>query len=343
MFDHYLYISAVSTTLSEHLQSVADMLIARCRLGTTDLVVDIGANDGSLLAGFRAARVRVLGVDPATNLRHLAEARGVPIVNDYFGSRTARKIVAEHGRASVITATNTFPHIPALEDFLQGIDRLLKPNGVFMVEAHYLLDMFDQGAFDTIYHEHVSYWALTPMVQLLRRYGLQAVRVERLPLHHGQLRVFIQRIGEAEVDESVPRLLDWERSRGVPSCEPCREFARRTQSIKPQLMETLDRLRAAGASVVGYGAPAKGNTLISFLQIDQQSLPYIADRSPLKQGRFTPGAHIPIVPPEKIFEDMPDYVLILAWNFAEEIMQQLAEYRNRGGRFILPVPEVRIL
>ena len=246
--------------------------------------------------------------------------------------------MARWGRASVITATNTFPHIPDLADFITGIKTALAPGGAFVIEAHYLVDLVEQVAFDTIYHEHVSYWALGPMIHLFARHGMAVVDAERLPLHHGQLRASVQRKGEGSVRPSVATLLEAENSLGIGTYSTYQRFAQRTRRLKEDLHRTLTELRAQGKSVVGYGAPAKGNTLLSFLDIGPSELRYIVDRSPLKQGRYTPGTHIPVVPVERLLEDQPDYVVLLAWNFAEEVLQQQAEYRRRGGRFILPVP-----
>lgn len=343
MFEDYLYISSMSETLKTHLHSLSDAVVGRLGLGGEDLVVDIGCNDGTLLSGFKRHGVRVLGVDPARNLAPLAQKLGVEVKSAFFGAETAGQVVASHGQARAITATNAFPHIPDLADFMTGIATLLAPDGSFVIEAHYLLDMIEQGAFDTIYHEHVSYWALGPMMRLFEAHGLRIVHVERLPIHHGQLRVFAQHAASARPDETVDAVLAAERAAGLPGLERCQEFARTTYRIRDDLNTVLADLQAQGKTVAGYGAPAKGNTLLTFLDLEPGRIRYIADRSPLKQGRLTPGTHIPVVPPERILEDMPDYLLLLAWNFADEILEQQAEYRRRGGRFILPVPDVRII
>ena len=212
-----------------------------------------------------------------------------------------------------------------------------------MIEAHYLMDIYEQLAFDTVYHEHVSYWALGPMMRLFAGHGMEVTHAERLPVHHGQLRVFVQRRGEGTVDPSVEEILAAERAAGLDRIETWQEFARRTNRLKDDLHRTLAELRADGNRVVGYGAPAKGNTLLGFLGLGPEQLDYIVDRSPLKQGLYTPGTHIPVVPTERLLEDQPEYVLLLAWNFAEEVMDQQSEYRGKGGRFILPVPEVRVV
>lgn len=343
MFQDYLYVSSASDTLKRHLYDLSDVLVKRRGLGPNDLVVDIGCNDGTLLSGFARHGVRTLGVDPAENLAALTANNKIDRYVGFFNSKTAHDIVDRWGRASLITATNTFPHIPELQDFVEGINIALAPGGAFVIEAHYLVDMLEQGAFDTVYHEHISYWALGPMMRLFQDNGMQVVDAERLPLHHGQLRVTVQRPGEAAPTRRVAEILEMERNLGIDQFQTYTRFAEKTQGIKNAVRQTLRDLATQGKRVVGYGAPAKGNTLLSFLELGPSLIPYIADRSALKQGRYTPGTHIPVVAPSRLLEDQPDYVLVLAWNFLEEVMEQQVEYRNRGGKFIVPVPDVKIL
>ena len=342
MFEDYLYVSSASDTLKDHLWDLSDIVSERRELGEGDLVVDIGANDGTLLSGFARHGVRTLGVDPAENLAELAAAAGDRYVG-FFNSENADEVVARWGQAAAITATNTFPHIPALNDFVEGIAKALRPGGVFVIEAHYLTDLLEQGAFDTVYHEHVSYWALGPMTRLFERHGLEVVDAERVPIHHGQLRVCVQRQGEGKVSERVGRILAEEKDKGLDRIETFHAFAEQVYRMKRDLREEVDRIKAEGSRLAGYGAPAKGNTLLCFLEIGPDTVDYIADRSPLKQGRYTPGTHIPVVPAQRLVEDQPDYTLLLAWNFADEVLRQQSEYRERGGRFILPVPKVEIV
>ena len=343
MFDNYLYISSASDTLKNHLWDLSDLVVKRYGLGPRDLVIDIGCNDGTLLKGFQRHGVRLLGVDPAQNLAVFTDGAGIERCTRLFTAATAREIVEQWGHASVITATNTFPHIQQLGDFIEGIKTVLKTGGVFVIEMHYLLDIIAQVAFDTIYHEHVSYWALGPMKRLFEAHGMTLIDAERVPLHHGQLRVHVQREGEGTVQAGVQKILLAEKAAGLDKLSTYTEFAARARKIKRDLHETLTNLANRGERVAGYGAPAKGNTLLGFLEIGPELLPYIVDKSPLKQGLYTPGTHIPVVRPERLLEDQPDYVLLLAWNFAEEIVEQQAEYRRRGGRFMVPVPAVRIL
>jgi SAM-dependent methyltransferase len=343
MFTDYLYISSASDTLKNHLLELGELVCQRYQLGSSDLVIDIGCNDGTLLSGFQQHGVRVLGVDPAENLAELNKDSGIERFPHFFNLENARKIVNQWGTASAITATNTFPHIPDLPDFIAGLDHALAPGGVLVLEMHYLADLVEQRAFDTIYHEHVSYWALQPMASLFQRFGMEITHVEHLPLHHGQMRVFVQRVGEGPVQPSIAALLEQEKATRLGEIETYREFARNTMQVKENLTDTLRSFKNQGYKIVGYGAPAKSTTLLEFLGLGRETIEYIVDRSSLKQGRFTPGTHVPIVPTERLLEDQPDYVLLLAWNFFDEIMEQQKEYRARQGKFILPIPEVKIV
>lgn len=343
MFEDYLYVSSASDTLKAHLFDLSDIVVKRRNLGAKDLVIDIGCNDGTLLTGFKRHGVRTLGVDPAQNLAALTKNNGIERYVGFFNSKTAKEILAKWGPASAMTATNTFPHIPALQDFVEGIKIALAPGGAFVIEAHYLVDILEQCAFDTIYHEHISYWALGPMMYLFEKHDMQVVNAERLPLHHGQLRVTVQRKGEGSPEPSVKEILESERRLGLHKIATYRRFAQKTMQLKEDLRRILKEFRANGKKIVGYGAPAKGNTLLGFLEIGPDLVAYIADKSPLKQGRYCPGVHIPVVPPDRLLADQPDYVVLLAWNFVDEILSQQGEYLRRGGKFIVPVPDVKIL
>jgi len=343
MFEDYLYISSASDTLKAHLYKLSDAIVNRYHLDEKNRVMDIGCNDGTLLRGFKRHGVRTLGIDPAKNLEELITGSGIAHYTGFFDSKTARQIVSKWGQASVITATNTFPHIQDLQDFLTGIKVSLAPGGTLVMEMHYFVDILDQLAFDTFYHEHISYWSLGPMVELFERMGLEIVDAERLPIHHGQLRVFIQNKGEVSVQPSVKEILKLEHSRALDRYETYKKFSDRVKKIKEDLKRKIKNLKGQGKRIVGYGAPAKGNTLLSFLELGPNTIDYIVDRSSLKQGRYTPGMHIPVVAPERLLLDQPDYVLLLAWNFADEILCQQAEYRKRGGKFIVPLPKFKIL
>ena len=343
LFTDYLYVSSASDLLKTHLHELSDVVINRFNLGRDDLVVDLGCNDGTLLQGFQRYGVRTLGVDPARNLAELTKAAQIERYVGFFGSKSAEEIKTRWGLARIIIATNTFPHIPDLSDFVAGLNTLLAPGGAVVLEMHYLLDLIEQGAFDTIYHEHVSYWALKPLVTLFETVGMEVVLAERLPLHHGQLRVTIRRKGEAPAHPSVEEILEDERAKGLDQFRTYGIFTRRVAEIKRTLRGSLLGLRSDGKRIAGYGAPAKASTLLEYLGLGVEVLQYIVDRSPLKQGRYTPGLHIPVVSPDRLVVDRPDYVLLLAWNFVDEIIHQQTAYRMLGGKFIVPVPQIRII
>jgi hypothetical protein len=343
MFEDYLYVSSMSTTLVSHLESLAEAIVTRFGLGARDLVVDVGSNDGTLLESFGRRSIRTLGVDPAKNLTELAQAKGIHTLVAFFDEASAAEILNDYGPASVITATNVFLHIPKLDGFMAGLRTALAPRGTFVVEAHYLGDLLAQRAFDTVYHEHCSYWSLTAADRMLRSFGFEVFDVTRLPIHHGQMRMFVGRIGEHVAQPTVQALKDDEFRRGLTDFSTYTAFAAEVRKIRDDLLATLARLRGEGKRTAAYGAPAKGSTLLTYLGLGPTNIEYIADKSPLKQGRVTPGSHIPIVPPQRLLDDLPEYTLLLAWNFADEIMREQARYREKGGRFIIPVPSAQIV
>ena len=281
MFDDYLYISSMSDTLVAHLQGLAQAVSSRFDLGADDLVVDVGCNDGTLLKGFQAHGAKTLGVEPAANLAAMSREAGVEIVNDYFGAKTAQAVLDSHGPARAITLTNVFPHLPFLDDFMAGVQTLLADDGVLVLEAHYLQDLLAHRAFDTVYHEHVSYWALRPMMQLFERYGMEVIDIARLPIHHGQIRVFAQRKGIGMPAATVATLVEEEIAAGLDRFETFAQFGDGVLGLKRDLWNLLDNLAADGQKIAAYGAPAKGSTLLSFFGIGPDTVPYIADKSPL--------------------------------------------------------------
>jgi SAM-dependent methyltransferase len=343
LYERYLYVSSASSTLREHLSGLAAAVLGRTAPPPGSLCVDIGSNDGTLASRFHRAGHLAVGVDPAENLSAMARAKGVEAVVDYFGRRTAGKLRERYGQARIITATNSFPHIPDVEDYLEGVRTLLHPEGAFVIEAHYLLDLIESCAFDTVYHEHCHYWRLEPMAGMFRRFGLEAYDCERLPVHHGQLRVWVQHRGARPVSDRVRRTIDAEAAAGLRERGVFELFAQRAKRIRSELREALDDCRRKGLRVAGYGAPAKASTLAAWCALTPQDIAWIADRNPLKHGRHTPGTHIPVVDVARIESDPPDVLLLFAWNFADEIAAQLEEFRAAGGRFLIPIPEVRFV
>jgi SAM-dependent methyltransferase len=340
LFRDYVYFSSYSDTMVCHAGELAARLTRECGLGPKSLVVEIASNDGYLLKRYASAGIPVLGVEPARNVACVAEERGIRTVAEFFDEALARDLAAKHGPADVIHAHNVLAHVADLAGVVRGMRTLLRASGVAVVEVPYLRDLVEHCEFDTIYHEHLCYFSVTTLDRLFRRHGLVLQEVERIPIHGGSLRLFVVPAGEPGA--SVRRLLTEEADWGVDRDEPLAEFAARVEEMKTRLVEFLGDLKRSGKSLAAYGAAAKGSTLLNYAGIGRETLDFVADRSPHKQGRYMPGAHVPIVGPERLVEARPDYCLLLTWNFAEEIMAQQAAYRAAGGRFIIPVPAPRV-
>lgn len=342
-FQDYVYVPSASDTMHAHFAEFARHVKERYAAGPGRLVVDIGCNDGLFLGHCRALGLDTLGVEPAANIAAIARGKGLEVENVYFGADTACAIRGRHGPAAVITTTNTFNHIDDLHGFMRGVDALLAPDGAFVVEVPQALELVEQNEFDTVYHEHLSTFSVTSLAALYRFFGMRIVDVQVLPIHGGSMRVVAQRHAADEQLPVAQAWLDRERERGLFERATYDALAGRVRRIRDELVAMLCSLKAQGKRVAGYGAPAKGNTLLNFFRIGPELLDFLADRNALKQGKYSPGMHIPVVPPERVLEDAPDYLLILAWNFGDEIMRQQEEYRRRGGRFILPIPEPRVV
>jgi SAM-dependent methyltransferase len=343
-FQDYHYVPSASATMHAHFANFARLVKERHAPERGKLVVDIGCNDGLFLKACADIGIDTLGVEPAANIAALARAQGIEIVNEYFGAEMAHGVKAKYGAAEVITTTNTFNHIDDLHAFMKGVDVLLADGGTFIVECPQALELVEQNEFDTVYHEHMSTFSVTSLAKLYRFFGMRIVRVEVLPIHGGSMRVSAQR--RPETDAEVPETqmwLDRERDHGLFRRETYDALAARVHRIRTELLDMLNGLKQQGKRLAGYGAPAKGNTLLNYYGIGPSMLEFLADRNTLKQGKLSPGMHIPVVAPDRILETQPDYLLILAWNFGAEIMEQQAEYRRRGGRFIVPIPYPRIV
>jgi SAM-dependent methyltransferase len=344
LFRDYVYFSSFSDTMLRHAGELARRLMADERLGPESLVVEAASNDGYLLKNYHSAGVQVLGVEPARNVARVAvERHGIPTRTEFFGRAFAHQLVREGHRADVFHAHNVLAHVPDLNGFVAGVRTLLKPSGVAVIEAPYVKDMLDGCEFDTIYHEHLCYFSLTALDACFRRHDLVIRDVERVPIHGGSLRIFAAPAeGAAEVSPRVAALLTEEEAWGVRTFEPYRAFAERVAAIKVGLRDLLGKLKSEGKRIAAYGASAKGSTLLNFCGIGPETLDFVVDRSTVKQGKFTPGTRLKIHAPDKLVADMPDYTLLLTWNFADEILRQQAEYRAKGGKFILPVPLPRV-
>lgn len=338
-FRKYVYVPSASDTMHEHFTELGGFVRNGLLQDGDGLVVDIGSNDGLFLSKLNALGSRTLGIDPATNLTEIARGRGVEVVNEYFSPATARDVRERYGAARVIVTTNTFNHIDDLHDFMAGVALLLADDGTFVIEVPHAGDLIDKNEFDTVYHEHVSEFSVRSLVDLFAFFDMRVVEIQRLPIHGGSMRVSGRRSAVAQPGHEVEQWLEAEREAGLFDAATYDAFSSRVSRIRTELVELLADLRAKGHRLAGYGAPAKGNTLLNYYGIGPDTLSYLADRNPLKHGLYSPGMCIPIVPAEKVLEDQPDYLLILAWNFGDEIMRQQEEYRRRGGRFILPIPE----
>jgi 2-polyprenyl-3-methyl-5-hydroxy-6-metoxy-1,4-benzoquinol methylase len=343
LFSHYFYRSSFSDAFLQHCKALADRLIEERHLNAESLVIDIASNDGYLLKFYQEKRIPVLGIEPAKNIAEIAVEQGVPTLNTFFTQAEATKLVNEGKQADVIHAHNVMPHVADQRDFAAGIKTLLKPNGIAVIEFAYAIDTIDHTEFDQIYHEHMCYFSLTSFAYLCAQFGLTVTRVERIAMHGGSLRVFLMHEEAAEVDETVSALLEEEKAWDVESAAPYRAFADRVIVLRYDLMDLLLRLKEQRKSIAVYGASAKGSTLMNYFEIDKRLVDYIVDRSTVKQGLYAPGTHLKIEPVEKLVDDMPDYVLLLTWNFVDEILAQQKEYRDRGGKFIVPVPEVKVV
>ncbi|HYN05824.1 MAG TPA: class I SAM-dependent methyltransferase [Vicinamibacterales bacterium] len=337
-FRNYLYVPSASETMHGHFEEFARRICGPIVEDPDGLVVDIGSNDGLFLGFVTRLGWRALGIEPATNLAALARARGVETVNEYFGSDTARDVRARHGAARVITTTNTFNHIDDLHGFMSGVAALLDDRGTFIIEVPHAVDLVEKNEFDTVYHEHVSEFSVKSIVDLLARFDMVVTDVERLPIHGGSMRVSGRRRTSGVSSTVAAEWIRGEADAGLFEKATYIAFKERVETIRSELMALLHDLKRAGKRLAGYGAPAKGNTLLNYYGIGPDLLEFLADRNPLKHGLYSPGMHIPVVPADRVLETRPDYLLILAWNFADEIMAQQAEYARGGGRFILPIP-----
>lgn len=344
IFTEYAYFSSFSDTWVQHAKQYAEMIVRRLELGPRSFVVEVASNDGYLLQHFVAKGIPVLGVEPAANVAKAAEQKSVPTLVKFFGEQTARELVAGKGTADLIIGNNVLAQVPDLNDFVQGLRILLRPEGVITMEFPHLMRLIAENQFDTIYHEHFSYFSLITTELIFAAHGLTVFDVEELPTHGGSLRIYArhQAEGDRPVTERLRALRERELAARFDRLETYGGFPERVKETKRKLLEFLIEAKRKGKSVAGYGAPGKGNTLLNYCGIRTDFLDYTVDRNTYKQGKFLPGTHIPIYAPDKIMETKPDYVLILPWNFKAEIMQQMAVIREWGGQFVVPIPEVSI-
>ncbi len=343
LFSEYVYFSSFSETMLAHARSAVRTYTETFRLGPGSFVVEIASNDGYLLQFVRERGIPCLGIEPASNIADVARRKGIETVTAFFSAGIARDLARERGRADLILANNVFAHVPDINDFVLGLEALLAPGGRAVLEFPYALDCIRKREFDTIYHEHVFYFLFTPLPSLFERHGLTVCDVQRLEIHGGSLRLVVGRKGEVEPSRACAELLETETRLGADTLEFYADFSERVRELRTKLVSLLATLRKDGKRLAAYGASAKGSTLLNYMRIGSSQVDYIVDRSPYKQGKLSPGMHIPIHAPEHLLEDQPDYTLLLTWNFEEEILEQQAEYRRRGGKFIVPIPDVRVV
>ncbi len=343
LFESYVYVSGTSPVFVRHFQDYAADIIARLPPAPGALAVDIGSNDGTLLGFFKEAGLRVLGIDPARDIARDASARGIETLPVFFTPDLAREIRAERGAAAVVTANNVFAHADDLAAMADGVRLLLADDGLFVFEVSYLADVYEKTLFDTIYHEHLAYHSVNPLSRFFPAHGLELIDARRIDSHGGSLRGIVQHVGGPRpVSPSVADLIAVEESMGLDQAETLKGFGARIDAVKRELSGHLTAFKADGKRIAGFGAPAKATTLLYHFGIGPDVIDFIVDDSPLKQGLFTPGMHIPVLSSAALYDRGPDYAILLAWNFAGPIMANHAAFRDRGGHFVVPLPTVEI-
>ncbi len=343
MFSNFIYTTSSNISLVNNFRTLAFTVVSRFELEREDLVVDIGSNDGTELDAFRERGTKVLGVEPSRAVSAIAVQKRIPTINDFFNRKLADRILADEGRAAVITAMNVFAHVRELNSVVSGVRNLLADRGVFIVEVHYLLDLIRESEFDSIYLEHLRYYSLRPLIYLFDKFGLQIFDAERIDTHGGSLRVFVCKAGDYPIHGSVAALLEQEEKFGLYSLNTFSRFGQRTVSLKQRLREFVLGARTSGSRVVGLGAPAKGNTLLNYCEFDTSTIDYLAEQEgSLKIGRFAPGSLIPVKDESEIFHNEPDYLLLLSWNLSQYIVPKLRE-QGYKGKIIVPIPEPKLI
>lgn len=349
LFRKYLYFSSFSDTTLKQSEELVNHLIASRRFDNSSLVVEIASNDGYLLQFYHQQGIPVLGIEPAVNIAQVAqEKRGIRTLCEFFGNSLAQYLRERGEQADIIHANNVLAHVPDLNGFVTGIALLLKDDGIAVIEVPYVKELIDHIEFDTIYHEHLCYFSLTALVWLFSYHSLSIVDVERIPIHGGSLRIFVSKdigrqAGNYDRAFRVDQLLQKEAEWGMGKAAFYQDFGAKVEQLRSQLLALLRDLKSQDKRIAVYGASAKGSTLLNYFGIGQEILDFVVDRSPIKQGHYTPGTHLPIYAPDKLLEAIPDYVLLLTWNFADEILAQQAEFRQRGGHFIIPIPELNVV
>ena len=344
IFTEYAYFSSYADSWLRHAKSYTDIMVERFGIGPASLVVELASNDGYLLQYFVEKGVPVLGIEPARNVAKVAIEKGIPTLIEFFGEKMAERLASEGKTGDLILGNNVLAQVPALNDFVRGMKVLLKPRGIITLEFPHLVRLMEENQFDTIYHEHFSYFSFLAAEKIFATHGLTLFDVDELPTHGGSLRIYAQHAEDTThaMTSRVNELRTQEETAGLTQMRTYDAFSEKVKETKRKLLEFLIKVKREGKTVCGYGAPGKGNTLLNYCGIRTDFLDYTVDRNPYKQGKFTPGTHIPILSPDRIRETRPDYLFILPWNFKDEIIGQMSYIRDWGGRFIVPIPEVRV-
>jgi|GEM_PF-71151 UDP-glucuronate decarboxylase len=344
LFKKYVYASSTSKLFIEHFEKYAKEVFDRFHLDKQSFVIDIGSNDGILLKPFKKLGVKVLGIDPAVDIAKKATAEGIPTWPNFFDLKLTKKITAKYQKADIVTANNVFAHINDLDQLTKSVFSVLKDEGVFTIEFPYLINFLKDNLFDTIYHEHLSYLSIRPLISFFKKHGMEIFDVKQVETHGGSIRVFVKKTsGKQPVCKSVNIFVNNEIKNGLSETRTYLNFAKKIESNKDELVKMLATIKKSGKKIVGYGAPAKGNTLLNYFRVDSSVLDYIVDDSPYKQGLYTPGTHIPVVPASYLKKDRPDYVLILAWNYAAALIKKMDELKKEGVGFIIPAPKPTLI
>ena len=340
LFNHYLYMTSASKPIVDHFIKYASSVYEEfLKQQDNPFVVEIGSNDGSLLSEFKKLGVSILGVEPASNLSKLANDSEIPTMNEFFSSTTARTII-QSKNVSVVVANNVIGHIENLDNLMEGIKILIGDTGMFIFEVPYLIDLIEKLEFDTIYHEHLSYFSILPLLTLMNKFGLEIFDIKKQSVHGGTLRIFVSKKNNFKVKESVQKFVQNEQKLGLDKFEIYDDFSKQIQTLKNKIISSLTELKKQNKSLFGYGASAKGNVLLNYCNIGTDLLDYIIDTTPIKQGKFTPGTHIPIFTPEKInYKGNGDVALLLAWNYEQQILEKEQNFRTKGGKFLIPIPK----
>lgn len=339
----YPYVSSTTKTGVKHFHSLAKEVSSRFSLQPNDLVIDIGSNVGVLLEGFKNQGADVLGIEPAPNICQIAQANGIETISEFLSEELALKIVKTKGKAKIVTGTNVVAHINDHYSLVRALEILLAERGVFIFEAPYLVNLIDNLEYDTIYHEHLSYLSVKPLIKLFRQFRMDLFDVQEVSIHGGSLRYFVARENNYPISSNVNRLVELENEKKIYQIDTVKNFAKSVQDNREELTWMLRSIKREGKRIVGVSAPAKGMILLNCCKIGPDILDFIAEKAPFKIGKYTPGMHIPILPDSELIKQMPDFALLLAWNFADEIMKNLDDYRKAGGKFIIPIPKPRIV